>query len=249
MLTAASPFNGKLISSNQKWFRYDLVWRKNNSTNFANANKQPMRKHENILVFYKEAPTYNPQGLIAVTRNEKLSIGHGNDGSTYSSPNRSMYRTDETRKYHYEDISRMGGGVFRVNTTPNYQNEGKIPIEGSRQEKSTEGYGLKWRGNGNYKPEFTNYPDTILEFDGVPSTERKHPSQKPQALFEYLIKTFTNKGDTVLDNCVGAGTTAAACLVTGNRFIVMEKEQKYYDITKIKIEDTIRKLKESNTEK
>jgi len=224
VLTAGSPFNGKLISSNREWFKYDLVWVKNNSTNFANANKQPMRKHENVLVFYKEAPTYNPQGLITVAPN------------------------DTPRKY-YNNISRNSGGMFRVTTTPNYQNEGKIPIEGSRQEKSTEGYGLKWRGNGNYKPEFTNYPDTILKFDGVPSTERKHPSQKPQALFEYLIRTFTNEGDTVLDNCVGAGTTAAACLVTGNRFIVMEKEQKYYDITKIKIEDTIRKLKERNTDK
>jgi site-specific DNA-methyltransferase (adenine-specific) len=79
-----------------------------------------------------------------------------------------------------------------------------------------------------YSKKYTQwYPKTILKY----KTERGlHPTQKPVALFEYLIKTYTNEGDIVLDNCAGSGTTAIACLNTNRQFIVMEKEQKYYDI-------------------
>mgnify|MGYP001024511845 FL=1 len=87
----------------------------------------------------------------------------------------------------------------------------------------------------DYVQEFTNYPTTVLSV----ASEGKimHPTQKPVALFEYLIKTYTNEGETVLDNCAGSGTTAIACLNTNRQFIVMEKEQKYYDIILKRVAD------------
>jgi len=82
----------------------------------------------------------------------------------------------------------------------------------------------------DYKDDGTRYPTDILKFKRVDESKIIHPTQKPVALFEYLIKTYTNEGDLVLDNCAGSGTTAIACLNTNRQFIVMEKEQKYYDI-------------------
>lgn len=82
-----------------------------------------------------------------------------------------------------------------------------------------------------------SYPKTVQRFNNLPTNERIHPTQKPVALFEYLIKTYTNEGDTVLDNCAGSGTTAIACMNTGRNYILMEKEEKYYNI----IQDRIKK--------
>jgi site-specific DNA-methyltransferase (adenine-specific) len=92
----------------------------------------------------------------------------------------------------------------------------------------------------SYKQEFTNYPTDLIEF----SFEQKpiHPTQKPVELFEYLIKTYTNENDLVLDNAAGSGTTAIACLKTNRQFIVMEKEQKYYDIILKRVEDFSKQL-------
>lgn len=95
----------------------------------------------------------------------------------------------------------------------------------------------------SYKQDFTNYPTDLIEF----SFEQKplHPTQKPIALFEYLIKTYRNEGETVLDNCAGSGTTAIACMNTNRNFIVMEKEQTYYEMILKRVEE---KRKEKNFE-
>lgn len=87
----------------------------------------------------------------------------------------------------------------------------------------------------SYKQDFTNYPTDLIEF----SFEQKplHPTQKPIALFEYLIKTYTNEGEIVLDNCAGSGTTAIACINTNRNFIVMEKEQMYYEMILKRVEE------------
>lgn len=83
----------------------------------------------------------------------------------------------------------------------------------------------------NKKEYTTKQPESILEFN-VRAERGLHPTQKPVALFEYLIKTYTNEGDTVLDNCAGSGTTGMACINTNRNYILMEKEQKYIDIIK-----------------
>lgn len=89
-----------------------------------------------------------------------------------------------------------------------------------------------------YVREFTNYPTQIIQFNNEGNTT--HPTQKPVALFEYLIKTYTNEGELVLDNCAGSGTTAIACLSTNRNYILMEREQNYCDIANKRIADFLK---------
>lgn len=174
VLFSMQPFTTKLIQSNLKDFRYCWYWKKNYSTGFTYARYQPMRKIEDICVFYKKSPTYNPQGLIEIEH--KKSITKNNRSSLYT-----------------------------------------------------------MRGKETYTPKFKNYPKNILEFSGVSSKERFHPTQKPVNLLEYLVKTYTNKGDTVLDNCMGSGSTAIACLNTDRKFIGMELDKIYFNLAEKRI--------------
>lgn len=97
-----------------------------------------------------------------------------------------------------------------------------------------------------YKQQYTNYPKNILKFarDG----NHIHPTQKPVALFEYLIRTYTNVGELVLDNCIGSGTTAVAAINTGRNFIGIEKESEYVEISKRRIDEAITLNNEKETD-
>ena len=167
VLTASQPFTTKLIQSNMEWFKYEWIWEKSRFANQMLAHYQPLKIHENILVFSKYTHTYNPQGLVKVNKVTK-------QGKQVTDNN--------------------GGG-----------------------ERPT-----------SYHQEYTNYPKTIQEFKSAGIT--KHSTQKPVSLFEYLIKTYTNENDIVLDNVIGSGTTAVACLKTNRKFIGFEKEEEYYNI-------------------
>ncbi len=101
--------------------------------------------------------------------------------------------------------------------------------------------GSKGFVNIRKKDDGTRYPTTVQEFKN-PNNNSLHPTQKPIELFEYLVKTYTNESDLVLDNCAGSGTTAIACLNTKRQFIVIEKEQKYYDIILKRVEDFNKKF-------
>lgn len=162
VLTANQPFTSFLITSNIKLFKYSLVWEKSLKTNFLNVKKQPLRSHEDIVVFYKNQCTYNPQGLV------KGKISGGN--------------------------------------------------------KLTSSYG-HWKSNSNNQI-YTNYPNSIIKIAN-PNHGNVHPTQKPVELFEYLVRTYTNIGDLVLDNCIGSGTTAIACLNTSRKFIGIDSNEKY----------------------
>jgi site-specific DNA-methyltransferase (adenine-specific) len=178
VLFAAQPFTTKLICSNIKNFRYTWYWKKKNKTGFSYARYQPMRCIEDICVFYKKMPTYNPQGLVKI-------------------------ENPKTKK-----AKRRNNGVYDNATLSN-----------------------------PYKTLFTNYPKHILEF--AKDTNNFHPTQKPVALLEYLIKTYTNEGETVLDNCMGSGSTGVACVNTNRRFIGIEKDNKYFEIAKQRINDAV----------
>lgn len=178
VLFSAQPFTTKLIQSNFRDFKYCWYWLKNQSTGFAYARYQPMRKVEDICVFYRRHGVYNPQGLVAVR--EQKPKQHNN-----------------WRDEH----------VYKVGTL-----------------------------SKEYTPRFTNWPKNVLQFN----TERGlHPTQKPVALLEYLVKTYTNPGDLVLDNCMGSGSTGVACVNTGRRFIGMEKEKEYFETAKQRINDAV----------
>jgi site-specific DNA-methyltransferase (adenine-specific) len=170
VLTASQPFTSALVMSNPKMYRYELLWIKEQGTGNLNANKIPLKQHENISVFYKSLPTYNPQMT---------------QGKSYT-----MKRAKNTNE------------IFgKTGTKDGYITE-----------------------NGGER-----YPTSTLYFNRELSS-RYHPTQKPVALFEYLIKTYTNEGDLVLDNCAGSGTTAIACANSGRKCIGIEKEEKYCEI-------------------
>lgn len=164
VLTAIQPFTTQLINSNRRWFRYCWYWIKNQVTGFPFAKKQPLRCVEDVVVFYKQAPTYNPQGLIRVDK----GIRNGSSRTT-------IYRNG-----------------LNKNTVSHYR----------------------------------NYPRQVLRFKC--QREGLHPTQKPVDLFEYIIRTYTNEGAIVLDNCMGSGTTAVACLNTNRNFIGFETDPVHY---------------------
>lgn len=177
VLFAANPFTAVLTCSNLKLFRYEWIWEKTNATNFMNAKKQPLRAHENILVFYKRLPTYNP-----------------------------IKTTGHTRK------------------------------KAKRKNINSEHYGKQVKVQPYDSTE--RYPRSVQLFASDKVKSNLHPTQKPVAICEYLVRTYTNPGDLVLDNCMGSGTTGVACINTGRRFIGIEKEAKYFEIAKARLEAT-----------
>ena len=162
VLTAQTPFDKVLGASNIENLKYEWIWVKPSGTGHLNAKKMPLKNHENILVFYKKLPTYNPQ----MTKGTPYTQKSGRASSNYNPQER----------------------VTTVN----------------------EGY---------------RYPLTVQKFK---SEKGLHPTQKPVELFEYLIKTYTNEGETVLDNCMGSGTTAIAAIDTNRNYIGFELDKGYY---------------------
>lgn len=171
LLFAQTPFAQQLGASNLKLLKYEWIWDKKRVTGFLNSKKMPMKRHENILVFYKKLPTYNPQ------------LTKGKPYHTHNKAPSTNYNSFET---NYET-----------------KNDG-------------------WR-----------FPVDIQEFS--PETGL-HPTQKPVALLEYFIKTYSNELDTVLDNCMGSGSTGVAALNINRRFIGIEKDEKYFEIAKKRIQ-------------
>jgi site-specific DNA-methyltransferase (adenine-specific) len=171
--------------SNHKMFRYTLVWDKVRTTGFLNAKRMPLRRHEDILVFYKKLPTYNPQMV------------EGGEPS-------------HSRGKKWADKG-------------NAQDDGRI-------------YG-KYRHDYDAPSTKTNmkYPTSILQFSNRVQG-RLHPTQKPVDLLQYLIKTYTDEGMTVLDNTMGSGSTGVAAVSLNRNFIGMELNENYFKTAKERIE-------------
>lgn len=183
VLFAAEPFTSYLITSNIKIFRQKLTWLKTRPTNVFNAKKQFMNWTEDICVFYKLLPTFNPQ-----------------------------MRTDGTftgRKIQRCNHDRSNGTLGSTGEKKNYVHEGN---------------------NGLF------YPKSVLEYSNV-NHEGVHPTQKPVELIRYLIRTYTNEGDLILDNCMGSGTTAVACIREKRHFIGFEIDEQYFNIACKRIEN------------
>lgn len=168
-------FSAKLIMSRPKLYRYSLIWHKSMAVGFLNAKKKPMNAHEDIMVFYKALPTYNPQ-----------------------------------------------------------MTEGKPYKKGSSGKFSTNYGKVAKKGPAGHNPGL-RYPRSVLEFQNS-NHKSLHPTAKPLPLIEWLVKTYTNPGDLVLDNCMGFGTTGVACFNTGRSFIGIEKAPHYFDIAKNRLE-------------
>jgi site-specific DNA-methyltransferase (adenine-specific) len=162
--TASQPFTSELVMSWRDGFRYEWIWEKTLPMGYLNANRTPLKKHENVLVFYAEAGSYQPQ----------FSEGKP-----------------------YRATSGAVGGVVRDKTVGGWVTE----------------------NNGR------RYPTSVIHFNSA--LETIHPTQKPVALFEYLIRTYTQPGDLVFDPFVGSGTTALAARATGRHYICGDLSSEY----------------------
>lgn len=191
VMTSIQPFTTDLIISNRKWFRYELIWVKNQATQFLDAKRKPMRIHENILIFSPAGyPTYNPQ-------------------------------------------MREGLGYYKPNSgaKPEVYNAKRLPSEsqGSR------------------------YPNTVLEFDMAVYSHGKgifslHPTQKPLALFQWLVRTYSNPNALIVDPFCGSGTTPLAALTEGRRYIAGDINQEWVDLTNKRLDPVFgQTIKRPNT--
>ena len=165
ILFSQMPFTIDVVCSQRKLFRYEWIWEKENGTGFLNAKKMPLKITENILVFYKDLPTYNPQMRQGF---EPYKCKTGDQGTNYG---------------QYEKVITISNGE--------------------------------------------RYPLNLLKFDR--DQDAFHPTQKPVDLLRYLVRTYSNEGDTILDNCMGSGTTAVACIKEKRHFIGFELNKEYYD--------------------
>jgi site-specific DNA-methyltransferase (adenine-specific) len=166
VLLASQPFTTTLISSELKAFRYCLVWDKIGTTGFQTAKVMPLRRHEDVVIFYRAKPAYNPKM--------------------------------ETRgKPRHKGGSKTDNGCYgELRSAPMFNND--------------------------------YYPTSIIQISNASKKGLIHPTQKPVALMEYLIRTYSNEGDVVMDNCFGSCTTGVACLNTGQQFIGIERDLDYF---------------------
>lgn len=170
VLFASQPFTSNLIMSNTKLFKYDLTWIKERPSNPALAKKRPLNYKEDICVFYKKQPTYNPQMTLRDEKNK---------------------RNNKNEKFNTETSAKLGDS-------------------------------FKKTGMNDYC-----YPKNFVN---VNVQRGLHPTQKPLALIEYMIKTYTNEGDLILDNTCGSGTTGLGAKNLNRNYIMMEQDPKYYEI-------------------
>lgn len=180
-LFGQDKFTARMMLSNEKLHRYNLVWDKSLPSGFLNANRMPLRVHEDIMIFYKHLPTYNPQFTEGkpIHASKSLSKKNNNYGKF---THRRIEKTDITKKF----------------------------------------------------------PKSILSFPKPHPSTCVHPTQKPVELLEWLIKTYTNENELVLDNVFGSCSTGIACLKTNRNFIGMEKDSEYFKIGKERIENYIK---------
>jgi DNA modification methylase len=183
VLFGSEPFSSALRMSNIKSYKYDWKWDKVIGSGSLNIRFMPLKRYEDILIFYKKTPNYNPQ----MTPRDKTKI-------------------------------RPIGQFLKANET----------------------YGLKVKKQTLYNSDL-KYPDSKLEFHArekeLNSKHKLHPTQKPVALMEYLIRTYTNEGNMILDSCMGSGTTGVACVNTNRNFIGIELEPKYFEIAEKRINE------------
>lgn len=181
LLFGQEPFSSQLRVSNLQMYRYDWVWQKERFSNVLCVKWMPGKIHENICVFYKKKPTFNPQ---------------------------MQNRTGKEVKPNKVKFGKIGTLICSSGLTP------KTYIDNGKR-----------------------YPTTIIRFSRDILKSTLHPTQKPVALCEYLIKTYTNAGETVLDNCMGSGTTGVACKHLNRNFIGIELDPNYFGIAKTRIEN------------
>lgn len=176
ILFSQGMFTAELMVSQPKLWRYNLIWEKDRPTGFLNANRMPLRSHEDICIFYAKLPVYHPQMIPCLPKERSHPIGNGKH---------------KELNQHYGDFNRIH--------QPTIRNE--------------------------------KFPKSIIKIPKEHKCDGKaHPTQKPIELCEWLIKTYSDEGDTVLDSCMGSGSTGVAALKTHRKFIGIEINPEYYKL-------------------
>lgn len=255
VLTASQPFTSALVMSNPSMFRYSWVWEKEQGVNFLTAKKNPMKVHEDICVFYlDEAEVKGRSEKFIELRNyfknekEKLGLSYHEIKKILGNNMGSHYFTNGVQwtlptEANYKKLQSTGG--FRREWKEmkciydKISEDCKIPYNPQMTIGTPyiSGQGNSGEVTGNVikkqtKNDGHRYPRSIQRFNRETGL---HPTQKPVALMEYLIKTYSNEGETVLDNCMGSGTTGVACKNLNRKFIGIEKDDKYFKIAQDRI--------------
>jgi DNA modification methylase len=256
VLTAQGMFGAKLMTYREKWFNHDYVWVKNMHSNFALVGIQPLRVFENVLVFRpprkddierafnKELRAYFKQvnEFIGLNRSQiEKVIGHkgyhhsyGGNASQFELCTKETYdqliqcfKIDQMEGFLNYDTLQSMKEEFHDPYTFNFDNRVKKQIFSKRNNFGADIYGNldKIKDTEFIIKRYENYPRNTLYFD---REQGQHPTQKPVALFEYLIRTYSNENEVILDNCSGSGTTAIACMNTNRRFICIERDETYH---------------------
>jgi len=178
VLTSQQPFTSQLIISNLKDFRYEWIWEKNKATGHLNAKRMPMKAHENICIFYKKLPVYNPQKTTGHKPINKVN-------PKYNIPEPEVKR-------NYNHVAQTFGNTGTVTD---------------------------------------RYPRSVQQFPVINNDDpdKWHPTQKSVPMIEYFIKTYSNEGDVILDNCMGSGSTGVACKNLHRKFIGIETNKEYFE--------------------
>ena len=257
VLFGTEPFSSICRTSNLKRYRYDWIWEKTNSTGFLSAKKQPLRNYENVMVYYSsdimndttlffekskdylisekakaEADGYNMRDVLG----NYMGAHYFTRKTQFAFPKREDYEKLQSTGYfqrEYDEAKREYDEAKRVTYNPQ-MTEGKPYHVPAYKKKNTDVYG------DNFVIKHSNetgdrYPTQILRYKNDTGL---HPTQKPVALLEYLIKTYTNPGETVLDPVMGSGSTGVACINTGRNFIGIEKNEHYFQVAKERIGNT-----------
>lgn len=199
VLFGSEPFSSLLRVSNIKWYKYDWIWEKEQSSSGLQAKIAPLKKHENISVFYQTFTDF--YNTTKKNQSERLK-----------------YKKDNFNTYNPQMTV---GKPYKGHFAPDAKVHGKA----THYVKDNDG---------------TRYPTSILRFN---KEKGLHPTQKPVYLLEYLVRTYTNEGETVLDFTMGSGSTGVACVNTGRNFIGIELDPTYFDIAKKRIEEAEKKFK------
>lgn len=266
VLFGSQPFTSELVHSNINWFSHSWVWEKEQGTNQLLCKVQPLKIHEDIVVFsrpdnydlnnFKELRNIFKNIMIKIGKNKKQIIDDLGQGLDHCFRCDSLQWGLPTEKNYNRMI-----GFYNLKDVPEYKLlkemyekdfKGRSKVY-NPQMTVGKSYTMKRNKKVEYNPITDNYmerTDTINKGERYPTTiikfnrelkNRFHPTQKPVALLEYLIKTYTNENDVILDNCMGGGSTGIACINTNRKFIGIEKDEKYYNVAKNRIEEHLRK--------
>ena len=243
VLFGSEPFSSLLRTSNLNWYKYDWIWEKNNAGNFQLVNYQPLKIHETISVFYNETPNMEFANIMVENMKRlnlkqidvsklELSRTGGMTGWVTNKMNGSQLPTEQ----QWSKIC----GLFGIENqydkilstvkkiTYNLELDDTELILSNKGKAGTLGHLSSESKRDNYIQTKTGYPKSILKYD---RENGLHPTQKPLELMKYLIKTYSNEDDVVMDNCMGSNTTGLACKELNRQYIGIEKDKNYYDVS------------------